>query len=125
MQFAPRSLEKNQVMTVQAGASVAFALMEQILHNVNNTQISVMRSFCKQVHDPLSFPASIIWSELHITGFSFAHFVVWTEKDTHIEKIVRDDEFFNTHLPRANNVYKVAILPELLAKWYTTKRKKL
>ena len=37
----------------------------------------------------------------------------------HIETIVRDDEFFNTHLSRANEVYKVAILPELLAKWYT------
>ena len=43
-------------MTVQADASVAFALMEQILHNVNNDQISVMRSFCKQVHDPIIFP---------------------------------------------------------------------
>ena len=55
----------------------------------------------------------------HITGFRFAHFIVWTEKDMHIERIVRHDEFFNTHLPRANRVYKVAILPELLAKWYT------
>ena len=34
----------------------AFALMEQILHNVNNAQISVMRIFCKQVHDPIIFP---------------------------------------------------------------------
>ena len=42
--------------------------------------------------------------QLHITGFPFAHFVVWTEKDMHIEKIVRDDEFFNTHLPKANKV---------------------
>ena len=42
-------------MTVQADASVAFALMEQILHNVNNTQISVMRSFRKQVYDPIIF----------------------------------------------------------------------
>ena len=43
-------------MTVQADASVAFALMEQILDDVNNAQISVMRSFCKQVHDPIIFP---------------------------------------------------------------------
>ena len=55
MQFIPRILEKDQVMTVQADASVAFALMKQILHNVNNTQISVMRSFSKQVHDPIIF----------------------------------------------------------------------
>ena len=79
MHFIPRILEKDQVMTVQADASVAFALMEQIgtkeniyrslvtlfqkemqinyciivLHNVNNAQISVMRSFCKQVHDTI------------------------------------------------------------------------
>ena len=48
-----------------------------------------------------------------------SHFDVWTEKGMHIETIVRDDEFFNTHLSRANEVCKVAILPELLAKWYT------
>ena len=29
--------------------------MEQVLHNVNNAQISVMRSFCKQVYDPIVF----------------------------------------------------------------------
>ena len=57
--------------------------------------------------------------QLHVTGFCFAHFVVWTEKGMHRETIMRDDEFFNTHLSRANEVYKVAILPELLAKWYT------
>ena len=34
--------------------------------------------------------------QLHVTGFRFAHFVVWTEKGMHIETIVRDDEFFNT-----------------------------
>jgi len=56
---------------------------------------------------------------LHVTGFRFAHFVVWTEKGMHIETILRDDELFNTPLSRANEVYKVAILPELVAKWYT------
>ena len=29
--------------------------MEQILHFVNNAQISVMRSFCKQIHDTIIF----------------------------------------------------------------------
>lgn len=57
--------------------------------------------------------------QLGVTGFQFAHFVVWTEQDLHIETIKCDNEFFNCHLPRANEVYKVAILPELLAKWFT------
>ena len=42
-----------------------------------------------------------------------------TEKGMHIETIGCDDEFFTTHLSRANKVYKVAILSELLDKWYT------
>ena len=57
--------------------------------------------------------------QLHVTGFGFAGFVVWTEKGMHIETIGRDDEFFTTHLSRANEVYNVAILSELLDKWYT------
>ena len=57
--------------------------------------------------------------QLHVTGFQFAHFVVWTEQDLHIEIIKRDNDFLNTNLSKANKVYKVAILPELLAKWYT------
>ena len=57
--------------------------------------------------------------QLHVTGLQFAHFFVWTEQDLHIEMIERDPEFFNTHLQKVNEVYKVAILPELLARWYT------
>ena len=58
--------------------------------------------------------------QLHVTGFLFAHFVVWTEQDLHIRIILkRDYDFLNTNLSKANKVYKVAVLPELLAKWYT------
>ena len=31
--------------------------------------------------------------QLHVTGFQFAHFVVWTEQDLHIETIKRDNDF--------------------------------
>ena len=60
-----------------------------------------------------------VQAQLNITGKKFADFVVSTEKDLHIERINQDVVFFNTKLEKLQQLYKTAILPELLAKWYT------
>ena len=58
--------------------------------------------------------------QLHVTGFDYCDFVVWTQKSMHVERIVADGEFIAKHLPAAILFFRHCILPELLSKWYTS-----
>ena len=60
-----------------------------------------------------------VQAQLNITEKKFADFVIWTEKNLHIEKINQDVVFFNIKLEKLQQLCKTAILPELLAKWHT------
>ena len=40
------------------------------------------------------------------------------ENDLHIERIVRDEEFWSVCVEKAHYFFRTAILPELLGKWY-------
>ena len=59
---------------------------------------------------------------LFVTGRSFCDFVVWTEKELHIERITLDEALIKSALPIAQEFYKLCILPELLGKRYTCPR---
>lgn len=49
----------------------------------------------------------------------YCDFVVWTERDIHIERITPSVEFWEITLNKALKFFTLCILPELLAKWYT------
>jgi len=53
LQFIPRIFEENQIMTVKTDASTIFSLMEQVLYEINDTEIAMMRTSGKQVDDSL------------------------------------------------------------------------
>lgn len=50
----------------------------------------------------------------------YCDFVLWTEKDIHIERIYPDDDFWHTNvLSYVQPFFTRAILPELLGKFYS------
>ena len=57
--------------------------------------------------------------QIFVTGHSFCDFVVWTEKELHIERLTLDETLITSALPTAKKFFKFCILPELLGKWYT------
>lgn len=63
-----------------------------------------------------------VQTQLNVTGLDFAFFVVWTPQDMFIEKIDKDSEYFQQQLDKVTELYKSAVLPELLAKWYSKPR---
>ena len=54
-----------------------------------------------------------------MTRLRFCDFVVWTNKELHIERIMLDETLIKSALPIAEEFYELCILPELLGKWYT------
>jgi hypothetical protein len=48
-----------------------------------------------------------------------AYFVVWTEKDLHIEQIMFDEVLWNTICEKSKHIFVTAILPELVGKFYS------
>jgi len=52
---------------------------------------------------------------LHKTYF----FIVWTERDIHIERVYPDEEFWSRNMPRVQQFFTTAILPELLGRFHS------
>ncbi|PFX12884.1 Retrovirus-related Pol polyprotein [Stylophora pistillata] len=57
--------------------------------------------------------------QLATTNLQFVDFVVWTPRGIFIERIQSDLEFIKVNIEKAREIYIVAILPELLAKYHT------
>ncbi|KAF5270848.1 hypothetical protein FQR65_LT17771 [Abscondita terminalis] len=56
-----------------------------------------------------------IQGQLHITNRQFCYFVVWTQHGIEIEKIERDDEFWETKMKhQLRNFYFKCLLPEII-----------
>ncbi|XP_046860912.1 uncharacterized protein LOC124454148 [Xenia sp. Carnegie-2017] len=59
--------------------------------------------------------------QLASTKLEYVDFVVWTPNDIYIERIQRDEEFLAVNIEKAKEIYIFAILPEVLAKFHTSK----
>ncbi|XP_068743560.1 uncharacterized protein [Montipora capricornis] len=57
--------------------------------------------------------------KLFVTGVEYCDFVVWTNKDIFIQRILPDTEFWDRTLTRAILFYKKGVLPELLGRWFS------
>ena len=60
-----------------------------------------------------------VQAQIILTKSSYCDFVVWTEKEIFIERILPDMHFFEIQVKKVDNFYLKCILPELLAKYYT------
>ena len=58
-------------------------------------------------------------TQLGVCKLESAYFVVWTEKDLHVECILFDEEFWDTICQKSKNIFDTAIMPELVGKFYT------
>ena len=59
--------------------------------------------------------------QMNVGGFEYCDFIVWTTVDLHVERIECNSQFFNEKLTLANEFFTVAILPELVSKFYSRK----
>ena len=57
--------------------------------------------------------------QLFVTGLENCDFVVWTEKDLFIQRVLPDTEFWKRVFPKVILFYKKGVLPELLGRWFT------
>lgn len=58
-------------------------------------------------------------TQLFCTEAKYCDFVVHTEKGLHIERIKADHKFMEDNLDKAINFFQVAVLPELLGRWFS------
>ena len=62
-----------------------------------------------------------VQTQLNVCKVQYCDFVVWTEQNTVIERIVVDKPFFEDILEDVKHFFIYGMLPELLGKWYTRK----
>ena len=60
-----------------------------------------------------------VQTQLGVCKLESAYFVVWTEKDLHVERILFDEEFWGNICQKSKNIFDTAIMPELVGKFYT------
>lgn len=56
---------------------------------------------------------------MNVCDIEVADFVVWSEKDIVIERILRDRAFFEAECEKIEPFFTYGVLPELVGKWYT------
>ena len=94
---------KDQTLAVAAGQK-NFCLIK----NGNSVCLDKRHEYYYQVQ-----------AQMFICEVEYCDFVVWTDKDIHIERIVPDSEFWEEALLKATKLFKVAVLPELVGRWFT------
>ena len=60
-----------------------------------------------------------VQTQLGVCKLESAYFVVWTEKDLHMEQIMFDCEMWQEICEKSRHIFYTAILPELVGKFYS------
>lgn len=60
-----------------------------------------------------------IQMQMFVTGKSYCDFILWTEKDSFVERIMPDEAFVKEQLHITEEFYKKCVLPELVAKIFS------
>lgn len=60
-----------------------------------------------------------VQTQLGVCELESAYFVVWTEKDLHVEHILFNGEFWDMICKKSKHIFDTAIMPELVGKFYT------
>lgn len=62
-----------------------------------------------------------VQAQLHITKKKYCDFVVWTLTNIHVERIFPAQKFWQRCVEVSSDFYVHAVLPELMAKWFSRK----
>ena len=57
--------------------------------------------------------------QILVTKRKYCDFVVWSPKETHIERMMLDEKLMEGSVPKSERFWRLCVLPELLGKWYT------
>ena len=57
--------------------------------------------------------------QLFCSGKKYCDFIVWTKEDIFVERIHKDDAFWTMNIPRAENFFRTAIMPEIIGRFYS------
>ena len=60
-----------------------------------------------------------VQAQLFICEVEFCDFVLWSEQDVYIERIIPDNKFWEEVVAKATKFFYIGILPEIMGKWYT------
>ena len=60
-----------------------------------------------------------VQTQLGVCRKEFCYFVVWTERDIHIEIITLNSDFWEEICTKSSHIFQAAILPELVAKFFS------
>ena len=60
--------------------------------------------------------------QMKIYHVEYADFVLWREEDIFVQRIVMDTEFIDDAINKTGAFIKLAILPELVGRWFTKQR---
>ena len=60
-----------------------------------------------------------VQTQLHVCDVDYVDFVVWTKNDTFIERIEGEPDIWNEILQNSKEFFYKAVLPELIAKFYS------
>ena len=66
-----------------------------------------------------------VWLQMKICQVEYADFVVWKEDDLFVQRIPMEKKFIDNAMERAAPFVKLAILPELVGKWFTRQKTRL
>ena len=60
-----------------------------------------------------------VQAQIKLCGANFGDFVALSEKELFVERIYLDNTFISDAMDKATSFFKVAVLPELVGKWYS------
>ena len=56
---------------------------------------------------------------MFICEVEFCDFILWTECDIHIERVLPDNNFWENVVAKATKFFFNGVLPEIIGKWYS------
>ena len=59
--------------------------------------------------------------QLNVCNLEYGDFVVWTENGLTLERITRDQAFYENAAHKVEHFFIYGVLPEIIGKWYTRK----
>ena len=60
-----------------------------------------------------------VQAQIKLCRANLNDFVAWSEKEPFIERVYLDSKFISDAMDKATAFFKVAVLPELVGKWYS------
>ena len=104
------------VLEVKCPYSCREISLNEYAFKADSMLVPLCRSFALKHEHQYYFQ---VQCQLAMSGAKYAHFVVWTPKETYTETIYPNKSFFDVNVSKAEKFFQLCVLPELLGKYYT------